>query len=373
MHLTWDLTFFFENSAAFYKKMEDIKQMMCILEEEKDSCLDDKSLLELLNKREEIKEQTNNILIYGSLRYYKNIKDEECIELKRVAETFHNEINLRLGFVNQKILDLGQEQIVAFIQKNKDLQIYEQSLSNLFRMQEHVQNEEINKKINENCDLINEQLSNYNVKLRDINYGEIEIDGKKQEITASTFAKYMASRDRETRKQTYFTVNQSFKESEEEFATILNDIYGYRIENAKLEQYQSILEKALYEENIDPKIISSLIEAVHRKKYLMQEYLKLKAEFLEIDDPHLYDFGVTLDSDLKTKYTISEAIEIIKEALKPLGEKYLQVVDILLDGHIDAEADEDKHQFITFSWNTYSFMNFRGAYGDLKNMIHEIY
>lgn len=50
----------------------------------------------------------------------------------------------------------------------------------------------------------------------------------------------------------------------------------------------------------------------------------------------------------------------------------MQVVEYLLNGHIDAEPDDDKHQSITFSWHTYSFMNFRGAYVDLKNMIHEI-
>jgi oligoendopeptidase F len=372
MPFTWDLTSFFEDDVAFYKKIEDVNQMIHTVEESRDSILNDMTLLALLNKREEIREQANNILIYGSLKYYKNIKEEHCITLKKDAETFHNEVNLKLSFIDQKVLDLGLEQIKTYIHKNKDLKIYEQSLLNLFRRQEHVKNEEITKKISENCNAINELLTTYNAKLRDIHYGEIEIDGKVQEITASNFAKYMASRNRETRKQAYFSVNQSFKEEEEFFATVLNEIYGYRIENANLEQYGSVLEKSLYEENIDPEIVSTLIQVVHQKKDCIQEYLRLKARFLHIDEAHLYDFGVPLDTDVKTKYSLEEAIEIIKNALKPLGDKYLEVLDILLDGHIDAEPDEKKHQSIIFSWNTYSFMNFRGSYGDLKNLIHEI-
>ncbi len=372
MPFTWNLTSFFEDDAAFYKKIEDVNQMIHTVEESRDSILNDMTLLALLNKREEIREQANNILIYGSLKYYKNIKEEHCITLKKDAETFHNEVNLKLSFIDQKVLDLGLEQIKTYIHKNKDLKIYEQSLLNLFRRQEHVKNEEITKKISENCNAINELLTTYNAKLRDIHYGEIEIDGKVQEITASNFAKYMASRNRETRKQAYFSVNQSFKEEEEFFATVLNEIYGYRIENVNLEQYGSVLEKSLYEENIDPEIVSTLIQVVHQKKDCIQEYLRLKARFLHIDEAHLYDFGVPLDTDVKTKYSLEEAIEIIKNALKPLGDKYLEVLDILLDGHIDAEPDEKKHQSIIFSWNTYSFMNFRGSYGDLKNLIHEI-
>ena len=98
----------------------------------------------------------------------------------------------------------------------------------------------------------------------------------------------------------------------------------------------------------------------------------MKANLLGIKKPHLYDFGVPLDSQLKIKYSFEEAVEIIENALKPLGEEYLEAVRYLLKNHFDAEVDEKKHQSIIFSWNTYSFMNFRGAYTDLKNMIHEL-
>ena len=47
-------------------------------------------LLNMLDDKWKIKELSNNILIYGSLMYYKNINDEECIELKRIAEILLN-------------------------------------------------------------------------------------------------------------------------------------------------------------------------------------------------------------------------------------------------------------------------------------------
>lgn len=372
MHLVWDLSSLIENIEKFHENIKNVKQLIEDLEMEKDVSVTESSLENLLKKREEIREIANTILVYGSLQYYKNIKDEQGTELKTIAEDLHKEVNVKLSFIDEKILKLGKEKIEDFIHQNPNLQIYRQVLDNLFRKEEHVQTGDIHVKINENSNSINALLTTYNATLRDINYGKIEVDGKTQEITASTFAKYMASRDRETRKQAYFAVNQSFKKEEETFATILNKIYGYRIENMKLEQYDSVLEKALYEENIDPEIVSTLIWVVHKKKNVMQEYLKLKAQVLGIEEAHVYDFGVPLDHDLKIKYSLEEAIAIIRNALKPLGDEYLKVVDILLDGHIDAEPDEKKHQSITFSWNTYSFMNFRGSYGDLKNLIHEI-
>ena len=370
--LKWDLTYFFENTRSFYEEMEKVNSKVSEIEKYKGEKLTSKSLLDLLNKKWEIKELTNNILIYGSLKYYQNIKSDECIKMKNDAEVFNNEMNTKLKFVDNKILELGKDIILRFIEENPALKIYELSIDNLFRMQEHIQDEKTNNQIKENIDAINEQLNVYNKLLKDIKYEKIIIDDEEVEITNSNIAKYLSSRDRDTRKQAYFSVNGSYMDQKNEFATILDSIYCLRIKNANLQKYNSVLENVLHQENIDSKIISSLINAVNNNLDLIQKYFEIKADILEIENPHLYDLGISLDNDLSIKFTLEEAIEIIKTALKPLGKEYLEVVNKLLDGHIDAELDENKHQSIIFSWHTYSFMNFKGSYNDLKNLIHEI-
>ena len=370
--LEWNLQEIFANNQTFYDEINNVKQLLEDIKKYQEAELNSTLLLKLLDKKWEIKEISNNILIYGSLMYYKNINDDECIELKRVAETFNNDVNTILKFIDRKILDLGFGKVSSFIVENPKLEIYKLSLYNLFRLQEHIQLDEINQKIKENSDSINEQLNIYNNLLRDIKYESINVDGEEVKITSSNFAKYISSRDRETRKQTYFVVNNAFQKEKDNFANILNRIYGFRIENSLLEKYSSVLEKILFEENINPEIINKLIESVNNNLGLIQEYLKIKSDLLEIEEPHLYDFGVPLNSNLKIKYSLEEGKEIILKSLEPLGQEYIEIVKTLFDGHIDAELNENKHQSITFSWHTYSFMNFRGAYIDLKNMIHEI-
>lgn len=370
--LKWDLSNLFGNNHEFYAEIEDIKKLLIDVKKYENMELDEYLFLEMLTEKDKIRNLTNNVLIYGSFMYYKNVKSDECIELKSAAEAFNNQVNSELSFVDRKILSLGREKVNDFIIKNDKIKVYQLFLDNLFRMQEHVQDSDTDVIIKGNIDSINSYLCLYNDTLRDIKYGEIQIDGKLVEITSSNFAKYLSSRDRDTRRQAYLVVNQKFKNLEETFANILDLIIGYRIKNAELEKYNSVLEKILFEENIDSMIVESIINAVNNNVDLIQRYLKIKSDLLDISKPHLYDFGVPLDNNLKIKYSFEEAIEIIKNALEPLGSEYLQVVECLLNGHIDAEPDDNKHQFITFSWNTYSFMNFRGAYVDLKNMIHEL-
>lgn len=368
----WNLQEMFANNQSFYDEINNVKQLLEDIKKYEEAELNSTLLLKLLDKKWEIKEISNNILIYGSLMYYKNVNDNECIELKKIAESFNNDVNTILKFIDRKILALGFKKVSSFIVENPKLEIYKLSLHNLFRLEEHIQPDEINQKIKENCDSINEQLSIYNNLLRDIGYGIINLDGEKIKITSSNFAKYISSRNQDTRKQTYYVVNNAFQKEKGSFANLLNRIYGCRIENSILEKYNSVLEKILFEENINPEIISKLIESVNNNLGLIQNYLKIKSDLLEIEEPHLYDFGVPLDNNLKIKYSLEDAKEIILKALEPLGLEYIEVVKTLFDGHIDAELDESKHQSITFSWHTYSFMNFRGAYIDLKNMIHEI-
>ena len=370
--LEWNLQGIFTNNQSFYDEINNVKQLLEDIKKYEEVELDSTLLLNLLDKKWEIKEISNNILIYGSLMYYKNVNDNKCIRLKKIAESFNNDANTILKFVDRKILALGFKKVSSFIVENPKLEIYKLSLHNLFRLEEHIQPDEINQKIKENCDSINEQLSIYNNLLRDIEYGIINKDGEKIKITSSNFAKYISSRNRDTRKQTYYVVNNAFQKEKDDFANLLNRIYGCRIENSILEKYNSVLEKILFEENINPEIISKLIESVNNNLGLIQDYLKIKSDLLEIEKPHLYDFGVSLDNNLKIKYSLEDAKEIILKALEPLGLEYIEVVKTLFDGHIDAELNENKHQSITFSWHTYSFMNFRGAYIDLKNMIHEM-
>ena len=370
--LQWNLQEIFTDNHSFYQAIENVKILLDDMNKYEKLNLDASLLLEVLDKKWQIKELSNNIFIYGSLMYYKNINSDECIELKKVAETFNNNVDTSLKFIDRKILELGYEKILDFIVENPKLEIYKLSLDNLFRLKKHIQSDEINQEIKNNNNIINEQLGIYNNLLRDIGYGSINIDDEEVKVTASNFGKYISSRDRETRRQTYFTVNSSFQNEKDNFANLLNKIYECRIKNSALEKYNSVLEKILYEENIDPKIIDKLIESVNNNLGLIQNYLKIKSDLVNIENPHLYDFGVPLDSNLKVKFSIEEAKEIILNALKPLGDKYLEVVKILFNGHIDAELDENKHQSIIFSWHTYSFMNFKGSYIDLKNMIHEI-
>lgn len=370
--LYWDLTTLIKDEKTLDKKIEKINQRLHTLNQEKNKDLNATLLLKLLEEKEQIKEESNKILIYGSLRYYKNVNDNNTLILKTKVEEFNNEVDLKLQWIDEKILKLGKEKVIECLKKLESLKKYEFYLKNLFRMQEHNIPEEKNKIVKENKNRINKKITDYNSFIQNMKYKEIIINNKKIELTPINYAKYLQSRDKNTRKEAYLSINEAYQEKKEEFADILDTIYQYRIENAKIKNYSSVLEQELFEENINKQVINTLINSVNKNIPLIQKYFKIKTSLLNEKSPHLYDLNVPLDFKTTKKYTLEESIDIIKEALKPLGKEYLKLVDILLDGHIDAEVEENKYQGLIFSWHTYSFLNFKGSYIDIKNLIHEL-
>jgi len=368
--MEWNLTELFNTEEDFYKEIENIEEELKRIKQYETIELNKDNLLELLDKKWKIKEQANNVLVYGSLRYYKNIKDEKTISLKNQAEKINSEVELSLKFIDIKILKIGKEKIDEFIKENQSLKIYELYIDNLFRIQEHIQDEENNKKITQNDNRINELLIKYNTLISEISFESIEENGEKIEVTNSNYSKLLQSKNQEIRKKAYLSVDKAYKEKQLEFFNILKEIYELRIENSKLEKYDTVLEKVLMKENIDKRILVSLIESVNNNLSLIHKYLKIKTKLNNIETPHIYDFGIQPDYNIE--YSLEEAIDIIKNALESLGSEYMKVVNILLDGHIDTILDENKHGSITFSWHTYSFLNYKERYIDLKNLIHEL-
>lgn len=368
--MEWNLEELFKTENDFYNEIENIKRELENIKQYENIELNKDNLLELLNKKWELKEKTNNVLVYGSLNYYKNIKSEKMINLKTQAEKLNSEVESKLNFIDLKILELGKEKIEQFIKENINLKTYGLYINNLFRMQEHIQDKETNNKIKQNNNRINELLTKYNTLISEMKFDNIEENGEQIEVTNSNYSKLLQSNNENTRRQAYLSVDKRYKEKQIEFFKILKEIYELRIENSKLENYDSVLEKVLMKENIDKKIIDTLIKSVNNNLSLIHKYLKIKSKLNNIEKPHIYDFGI--QHNLEIEYPLEEAINIIKETVKQLGQEYIDVVNKLLNGHIDTVLDENKHQSITFSWHTYSFLNYKNRYIDLKNLIHEL-
>ena len=364
--LHWNLNDLFLSDKDFLQEMDQIKKEVEKLQHEDIQITDQKTILYWLDKKWSLKERANTLRVYAFLRYYEDVDNQARKQSCDIVEVVDEETEK----IDEMILSLGKEAVLEKIKKEKDYQKYHFSIDRLFRMQEHLVKTKDQDQFKENQKRITQLLTEYYQLLRDMEFPTLEIDGRVITLTPSNCQKYLSARDRETRKKAFFCVSEAYQEKAEKYAEILNEIKSLRLENAHLEGYPTLLEKELFVENLKPDMMDTLIQLVHENLPVIQKYFGLKAQTLGVLDPHLYDLSVPLNDSISKKYTMEEAIQIVREALKPLGEKYLNVVDTLLGKCM--KTDKMKNQVIHFSWHVYSFTNFEGTYIDLKILAYEL-
>ena len=364
--LHWNLNNLFLSDKDFLQEMDQVKKEVEKLQHEDIQITDQKTLLYWLDKKWSLKERANTLRVYAFLRYYEDVDNQARKQSCDIVEVVDEETEK----IDEMILSLGKEEVLEEMKKEKAYQKYYFSIERLFRMQEHLVKTKDQDQFKKNQKRITQLLAEYYQLLRDMEFPTLEIDGRVITLTPSNCQKYLSARDRETRKKAFFCVSEAYQEKAEKYAEILNEIKSLRLENAHLEGYPTLLEKELFVENLKPDMMDTLIQLVHENLPVIQKYFGLKAQALEVTDPHLYDLSVPLNDSISKKYTMEEAIQIVREALKPLGEKYLNVVDTLLDKCM--KTDKMKNQVIHFSWHVYSFTNFEGTYMDLKILAYEL-
>ena len=99
--------------------------------------------------------------------------------------------------------------------------------------------------------------------------------------------------------------------------------------------FNDSLEAKLFSNELNVKIYDTLSKVVRENVGSLQRYYKVRQKILGLDELYTYDLGTKLSNSTK-EYSIEEAQQIVREALKPLGEDYLAKYDkIIKNRYID--------------------------------------
>ncbi len=156
----------------------------------------------------------------------------------------------------------------------------------------------------------------------DLDFGEI--DGKK--LTHSTYSLFIRSADESVREKAY---RQYYKGYSDHRHTIA-DLYAASIQEdiftSKARGFRSSLEAALFPDRIPTTVYTSLIESVHEAFPILHEYYRVKAKVLGKEKLKHWDAYMPMVEGFREKHAYDEAVAIIGEAVKPLGEEYRSIL-----------------------------------------------
>jgi len=146
---------------------------------------------------------------------------------------------------------------------------------------------------------------------------------------------------------------------------------------AKVRKYPSARAMALFPDNVPEAVYDNLVSTVNRNIPALHRYYALRKEVLGLDSLRHYDVYVPLVKEIKIERSYEQAVDIVIEALKPLGEEYVNTLrGGLLGGWVDRYENKGKRSGAfsagSFLGNPYILMNYKDdVLDDLFTIAHE--
>ena len=211
----------------------------------------------------------------------------------------------------------------------------------------------------------------------DINYGKVRTKEGLLPLTQTTWSSFMENPDRDIRKAAYNKFYKAFDQHKNTIATLYTASVQHDIFEAKSRGYKSAREMALFPDKVPESVYDNLVSTVRENLAPLHKYYALRKELLGLKDLRHYDVYVPLVKDVKKVTPYSEAIEILRKALSPLGEDYTYILcDGLQNGWVDRYENKGKRSgaFSSGSYigNPYILMNYKeDVLRDVFTLAHE--
>lgn len=374
----WDLSPLCKDYDEFYSRCEEIKTYTAKFEAMKGKLNTKENLKKYFALNREFDDKLLPVYLYASSKSDEILTDNERAKLSETIDKIYNDFCVATSFITNELNELSDEFLDQLI-ADPEFADQDRFFIGIKKSRKHILSEKEEKLI-AGMDFLGGFKSNMR-KLVDADFkfeDVLDSEGNKHPLNNSTRIQYLKSKDRTLRKNTSMEYSKVYSEHKNFFANNYINHVKASCYFAKVRNYDSALSAALEDDEIDPKVYTSLIENVHKNLPMINRYYKLKQKELGLDEIYGYDLMADIGQEKESKlYSYEEAIQLIKNAVAPLGENYVKLVErAVQERWIDVYPNKDKR---TGGYCTgicvnhpYILFNFDGTYYDVNGIAHEL-
>ena len=337
------------------------------------------TLLAAFQKRDDIWRRLEKIYVYARMRRDENNAETKYQAMADQCNSVIAAVSASMAFFTPELLSASEETILAYIDAAPGLEIYRFAICDTMRQKAHIltqAEENILAKMSEITGATNDiftMLNNADIKFGTI----IDEDGDETEVTHGNFIKFMESHDRDVRKNAYNAVYDAYKELINTIASAYNYNTKTDVVSARIRKYESARAAALSGDNIPAEVYDNLVAEVHKNLPAMHRYVELRKKLLGVDKLYMYDMYVPLIKLPETSVSFEEGLDIMRDALQPLGEEYLTKMNKgIEEGWIDVYENKGKtsgaYSFGCYDSYPYILLNYTDTLKDVFTIIHEM-
>ena len=376
----WDLSKIYKTIDEFDIEYEKVKKEIEEYSKHETIMLENATnFYNALNDYYKISRTLDKLYSYSSLLFDENTSNNTNQTLKMRVSNLYDNWSKNSCFLTTNILKKEYQEIEKYYNEEPKLLEYEIDLKQTFRYKPHTLSDSEEKLLSSMSKLFNNNHQTYSLlKDSDITFGNIkDEEGKEIELTCSNYSVYIESKDRRVRSDAFKTLYKTYKQFINTFASTLNGSITEKTTYAKIKKYNSTLESTLYSDELSIDIYNNLVKTVNDNLDILFKYYDLKKEILNLDELHLYDIYIPIVSDYEKKYSFEEAKELVINALKILGNDYIEILQEGINNRwIDVYPKKAKRTgaYSGGAYDTYPYvlLNYQEKYNDVSTLAHEL-
>lgn len=284
------------------------------------------------------------LYVYAHLLNDQDKTDSAGETLYQRAFTLYRKISEESSYIVPEMLAIAEETINSYM-NDPSMGPYRFYLEKIIRYRSHTLSEEIEKILAMGGEIfgapskIFSQLDN-----ADLSFGSItDSKGQERELSHGNFITFLMDPDRDTRRKAFFKYYQAYDNHKYTLSASLSHSIKKDWFSARVRNYDSCRQAALFSDDVAPKVYDSLISAVKAKVPYMVKYMELRKKVMNLDEVRFFDTYTPLIDSYQFSMSYEEAVETCVEALNFLGEDYTKTLKAgLFGGWVDRYENKGK-------------------------------
>ena len=383
----WNIELLFKNEeeweAALASIPEGGKEILKYKEVfSKPETIDAATLLACLKASTGVDRIAEKVGNYAFLQKSSNEGDPENI--KRISKYMMTvtELSAATSWLMPAIMEIPEEKIRSWIDPSsptgKDFADFKVSLEKTLRLKPHTLSDKEEKILSLLSEPHGTPSQAFSVLTNvDFDFGTITTKEGDIKLTQSSYSKFMQNPDRALREKAYKQLYGTYGAHKNTIASLYTGQVQQNVALAKIRGYASAREKSLYVDKVPTAVYDNLIDTIHKNLKPLHKFYSMLKKHLGLKELRHYDVYMPLVSEVKKITPYNEAVDIITEALKPLGDEYVKTIrNGLLNGWVDKYENEGKRSgaFSAGGYDSdpYILMNYKeDVIRDVFTLVHE--
>ena len=321
------------------------------------------------------------LYVYASMLSDEDTRQSEPQGMHQEMQQLYAEFNAQTSYIEPEILRIGGAAIEAFIDAEPRLADYAFALRDIARRAAHTLSDAEEKILADAQPLAGSASNIYGIFANaDFPYPAIMLsDGRSVKLDQAGYADVRTSPNRQDRRAAMSAFFGAFGDFSRTFGTTMNSSVQKAIFYARARKYTSTIEASLDRANIPASVYMRLIDGVGRHLPALHRYLRLRKRMIGVtDDLHYYDLYAPLVASVDLRYTPEEAQHHVVEAMGPLGNEYVSVLErSFRERWLDWYPAKGKRSGAysngsAYDVHPYMLLNYLGQYNDVSTLAHEL-